>query len=273
MKIDLLWNGKTVDSALYKKTGYSGIVSNVKVDFAKWPVVSNQVRCHLMYDGKKFIKLDPPYQSVSKPIRVALIVESPHKDEFSYDFTPLQPLNGESGKKFESKIINKISGWFLQALTTNTIVEIKIFNPVKYQTSLYHFLSNLIAYDRLDKQTPTSFTIPEYGSIRDVENSSLRNEVWRILFTNTAFPCETDFVNEIKLYNPQYIVNACTGSNNPNLKMWSNANQIYKRTPKKPISSYSADNLKTIVRRSVFTYFNTPTSSILYMEDIHPCQW
>ena len=273
MKIELLWNGKIIDSVFYKKSAYSNITSSVQVDFSTWPTVSNQVRCHLLYDGNKFVKAEPPYQPATQPIKIALIVESPHKAEFSYDFMPMKPLNGESGRNFDLKIAGKMNSWFLSSLISDTLFEIKIFNPVKYQTSLYHFLSNLISYDRLGKQLPPAFIIPKYGSIQDRENSSLRNEVWKTLFTNTAFPCGADFENEIKSYNPQYIVNACTGSNNVQLVKWKNTNQIYKKIPRKPTSKYSANNLKTIVRRSVFACFNIPSSSILYREDVHPCQW
>ena len=273
MKIDLLWDGKIIDSVSYRKKAYSKITSNVQVDFSKWPVVSNQVRCYLLYDGHEFVKTDLHYRSATQLEKIALIVESPHKDEFSVDFSPLQPLSGKSGEKFDLNIAKKMDGWFSSPPIANTLFEVKIFNPVTYQTSLYHFLSNLISYDRLEKQLPSSFDIPKYGCIQDVENSSLRNEVWKCLFTNSAFPCEIDFSNELKSYAPQYIVNSCTGSNNPKLKTWKNVNQIYTRTPKKQMRGYSANNLKTIVRRSMFTYFSVSNPLILYREDIHPCQW
>lgn len=271
MKIDLLWKGQVVESVLYRKAAYSSIISSVQVDFSMWPTVSNQIRCYLLYDGSKFIKMATSYQPTTQPRRIALIVESPHKDEFTNIFTPLHPLNGRSGNKFDLKIIERMNAWFSQPPTANTLFEIKIFNPVKYQTSLYHFLSNLIPNNQLKKQLPPAFVIPKYGSIHDNDNSSLRNEVWKILFTNATFPCESDFKHEIKKYDPQYIVNACTGTNKSKQIAWMNITQIYSRPPRKSLSKYSANNLKTIVRRSVFTYF--VSSSVVYREDSHPHQW
>ena len=273
MYIDLLWHGKTIDSVLYNNPNYSRIPSSVQVDFSKWPVIPNQVRCHLRYDGNKFIKQSPPYHPNSIPYRLALIVESPHKDEFSYDFNPLQPLSSNRGRDFDSKILTRIKKWNIPNLKKNQLFEIKIFNPVQYQTSLYHFLSNLIIFDRIQKQLPQGFIIPNYGSLWNKHNSLLRNSIWKILFTNPTFPCEAIFKNELSSYNPSYIVNACTGSGNPKLKSWHEANQIFSRRPRMPISNYSIHNLKAIVRRSIFSYFNSTRSGKQYIEEVHPCKW
>ncbi|HOO74201.1 MAG: hypothetical protein H7A31_04775 [Thermotogae bacterium] len=149
-------------------------------------------------DGKDFIlskysdvKIEGKYKSV------VLILESPHKDEYTgysmqeNSFCPIAPANGKTGFAIEKyKNSSKNAEYYsLRELIMN-FTDIKkekyaviLCNPVQYQTSL------------------GSFTGKFYRDLRD--------DMWKSMYPYF----EKDFIKRIKSYNPELIINACTGKN------------------------------------------------------------
>ena len=214
-----------------------------------WPKVSDQIRGYFERVNGNL------WQPVPKPIseknikRLALIIESPHKDEFDNIFNPLCPLSGKSGKKYADFICDK---WFnIPNNDDIDIIEIKIFNPVQYQTSLYHFLNGKIEYNN-------------YGNYNYKKlDKNLRNQVWKFLFINCNLL--NDFTIRINNYNPDYIVNCCTGTTNNSLSKFKNSNKktrYYKKSK----------NLKAHVRHVILSTLQNQ-KNVQYLEDAHPCSW
>jgi hypothetical protein len=132
---------------------------------------------------------------------IVLLLESPHKDEFKYNYvkhgekkqvisniTGNKPANGNTGVLIEKHILGVLVS-NLPAESAN--YRILIVNPIQYQTSLW-----AIHRKRLN------------GKYK-----SLRNKVWEFLWdyeTGETKPFQEDFLKRMKCYNPCYILNCCT---------------------------------------------------------------
>ena len=78
----------------------------LRIDFDRWPTVANGRDAWFKYNGTNY-EVDF-FDSKAKYYKVAVIVESPHKDEFTpITFAPVIPLNGNSGKRFEKRLPQK----------------------------------------------------------------------------------------------------------------------------------------------------------------------
>ena len=125
---------------------------------------------------------------------LAVILESPHKDEFDKDFTPLAPAKGQTGRNLDNRLIDVIvSAPALgsePALKTKMAchlpVRIVLCNPVQFQASLY-----VVHEKRLCKDC------------RDF----LKRKVWRALWSQNEI--RYDFLERLKHMNPNWILNAC----------------------------------------------------------------
>lgn len=109
--------------------------------------------------------------------RIVIIIESPHKDEYSFDYKPIGPAQGKTGIMIE-KNIDKILELF--NITYGKYILI-ISNPVQFQASLGSFYS---------------------GGLHD----SIRNNLW----TKLHEIYKTDFESRLNRYKPDYILNATT---------------------------------------------------------------
>jgi len=107
-----------------------------------------------------------------------LILESPHKDEYTDDFQQLTPANGISGVRIYN---------FRKRIFPDELGEIIICNPVQWQASLYA-LHNKSMYNYTFKK--------------------LKNDVWSFLWNESKI----EFIDRLKKYNPQIIINSCTSS-------------------------------------------------------------
>lgn len=217
-------------------------------DISKWPTVGDQIRGYYEFDGTAWKSVPRPNSNVVFK-KMALIVESPHKDEFDNLFNPLVPLNGLSGDKFSNNILKKLNNWFSNngnvSVNANTIVEINIINPVQYQTSLWHFLNGKIQYNLSNYPQNT------YKKI----NAKLRDAVWYFLFETCKL--KGDFIRRIKTYNPDYIVNCCTGA--------------IRHKPLNPKQrKLKAKKPKACVRFAISKIIGQNQQ---YVEDKHPCKW
>lgn len=122
-------------------------------------------------------------------IKVALILESPHKAEFSNTYVPICPANGRTGNNIEKKFtqVSTIRQNLLQVLNVNQCCEIYVMNPVQYQCSCAYYLTNST-------------------------NRAYTEKVFRMLFNKNNGNLRLDFINRLQAYNPDYLINACTHS-------------------------------------------------------------
>lgn len=109
--------------------------------------------------------------------RIVIIIESPHKYEYSFDYKPIGPAQGKTGIMIE-KNIDKILELF--DITDGKYILI-ISNPVQFQASLGSF------YD---------------GDLND----SIRTNLWIKLYEIY----KANFELRLKIYKPDYILNATT---------------------------------------------------------------
>ena len=124
MDIRLHWCGNQIGVVQYNEIAETDTKNGaLDVDISQWSTVPNQVRCHLWYDvDKKKFRKEPFKQGENQLIKVAIVVESPHKDEYTYDFRPLRPLNGISGVVFDKQIERKMLQWFKGNINKTAIV-------------------------------------------------------------------------------------------------------------------------------------------------------
>lgn len=273
MDIKLHWCGNQIGTVQYNKIATADTKrGSLDIDISQWAIVPNQVRCLLWYDtDNKEFKAIPFKQGKNQIIKVALIVESPHKDEFTYDFRPLRPLNGFSGVVFDNQIDRKMDNWFKGNINKTAVYEIKIFNPVQYQTSLFHFLNNMIPFMRLSEQLKDGTVIPEY--VFD-DHKKLRDNVWKLLFDSALTQCKINFQKQLIQYWPEYIINCCTGGS-------AEDRSIYWTTVADRQSS--ASNVSTTQNNSIIPKQHVRDAlnelddwflkTIKYREDFHPSRW
>ncbi|WGX76922.1 hypothetical protein QJS64_07845 [Paraclostridium bifermentans] len=120
------------------------------------------------------VDLDKKYKGYK---RIVIIVESPHKYEYSFDYKPIGPAQGKTGIMIE-KNIDKILELF--DITDGEYILI-ISNPIQFQASLGSFYA--------------------WGL-----HDSIRNNLWTKLYEIY----KTDFELRLKIYKPDYILNATT---------------------------------------------------------------
>ncbi|MGN1225115.1 MAG: hypothetical protein ACI4TG_08455 [Ruminococcus sp.] len=128
------------------------------------------------------------YSGIKKPIKkIALILESPHKDEYDTNYIPIRPANGKTGYNIQEKIVSKfINAFNKKELDSDYNYAVYLINPVQYQASCYHELMSMgIKYDK-----------------------KIKDKVFRKLFNHL----KDDFVSRLTSYHPDYVINACTGS-------------------------------------------------------------
>lgn len=248
--LEIYWgNNKLCD------LNYKCIPKNIaSIDISNWPIVKDRVRCYIknyIHDNENSFLMMPFNEKYTQYRKIALIVESPHKNEFDNNFNPLVPLNGISGKKFDLRIIDKMNEWFSNiSLEPETLFEIKIINPVQYQTSLFHLLNNKIPYHKV-------CNCKKYGM-----NRYLRNKLWRRLFEETITKCKADFIHRVISYSPDYIVNCCTSFDKKITLQTTFINLSSVNIVKNTVLKYNVRN--ALLDNKI----KTP-----YIEDEHPCSW
>ena len=129
--------------------------------------------------------------------KILIIVESPHRDEFTFNYEPIGPAQGETGYGIENKmgeIIEKMD------ITSRKCIVI-ISNPVQFQTSLGSFyLSGL--------------------------NDAIRNNLWTKLYNKDRY------LEVLKGIDAKYIINATTTQRRKRIKkvLQEYSNEIQNNT-------------------------------------------
>lgn len=209
-----------------------------------WPKVNDCERGIYICTNSQWHQVDSCAKKSLNAKKLAILIESPHKNEFDAIFNPLLPLNGSGCKRFSAKILNKLASWFNGKNVS--CVEVLLINPVQYQASLYHFLNDKISYN-----------LSGYNGNYSKIGHDMRNQVWEFLFETCDL--KEDFLNRIRKYAPDYIVNCCTGDIRNSYKKFTNK----PKKPRKP----SVNNLKSYICTSLYQL------GIYYMEDKHPSSW
>ncbi|MBS6024322.1 MAG: hypothetical protein KIB00_09570 [Paeniclostridium sordellii] len=116
--------------------------------------------------------LDSKYSEYKK---LAIITESPHKNEYSFNYEPIGPAQAKTGIMIEKYMDVLLSEFDI----SDGKLIIIISNPVQFQASLGTFY---------------------YGKII----SSIRDNLWTALYD------EKEFLSRLSTYKPNYILNAST---------------------------------------------------------------
>lgn len=126
--------------------------------------------------------------------KIALILESPHKNEYTNGYIPIGIAQGKTGNNINIKLINRSR--LISNLNANTIYEVNLMNPIQYQCSCYNEFNGLVP-------------IPNNNLINHKCSRSNTDKVFRSLFSikKTLY---IDFINRLINYNPDIIFNCCT---------------------------------------------------------------
>lgn len=159
---------------------------NILINFTNKQKVLDEIRGYLIYDNNSwcFVGCNQYlFMQRSQPFnKLALILESPHKDEYSPKFTPLRPANGKTGENINLKLHTRS---FIQNLNTSFDYEVYLMNPIQFQCSCYCFLTNN-------------------------SNSTITKKIFRALFNKNKGNLRNDFIKRLQNYNPEVVLNAST---------------------------------------------------------------
>ncbi|MCY4560054.1 MAG: hypothetical protein OXF79_27580 [Chloroflexi bacterium] len=128
----------------------------------------------------------PAENSDELGITIALLLESPHKDEFDSNDSPIAPAQGTTGTnihEYFEHIINIEIGRFNFVTQEAGLI---ICNPIPFQTSLHMIHSGILKC-----------------------KDKLKEDIWKALWEETCV--REDFRSRIKNYKPDLVINACTG--------------------------------------------------------------
>jgi hypothetical protein len=119
---------------------------------------------------------------------IVLLLESPHIDEYTSEFTPLGPARDTTGLGIHQYLSSHVLPMLIHAglqLQPEKRYNLCLVNPIPYQTSLGHVLGKL--YDRL------------------------RNDIWCKLWP----ACRANFEDRLCEYRPEIVMNGCTSEIKP----------------------------------------------------------
>ena len=158
-----------------------------RIDYYTFHRVTDEVRGYLVYNGAWSFIPPSAVQQCFEIKKLALILESPHKDEYHQNcFIPIGPARGVTGIKIERFIVNR--KW-TNNLSMKYAYEVYIMNAVQYQCSAWNYISG-------------------FGKLNTQLRDSIFKELWKKL--------SGDFINRIQRYSPDYIINCCTGMESKN---------------------------------------------------------
>ncbi len=128
-----------------------------------------------------------------KTENMAIILESPHKDEFSSTGIPLRPANGITGYKINLLLVKEMSKRQPKKMNKARIYKVYLINSIQYQTSCYQALHNYHDYH-------TNW-------------HTIRNYVFKALWNHGELGLQQDLKKRINLIHPSVMMNCVTGGN------------------------------------------------------------
>ena len=158
--------------------------------------VQDAWRYNILFKNNEIVEFCKFYQGIgrfydqeihSKKNRsIVIIIESPHKDEYTENFVPISPAQGATGEKIEKFIVD-ILRKHKQIELPNGLYNLLIVNPVQFQASLFNF-----------HKVPLNS--------KHSAASALRDKVWRSIFLKE----KDNFTKRLVSYRPALLINACT---------------------------------------------------------------
>ena len=194
MPLTINFNGNTLQTIPYQRATQT-------IPFISQEAVPDKQCGYLVYQNAQWdYRIRPTY---TRPIQnLALILESPHKDEYNFQnqmLYPIGPACGKTGKNIQNHlqdVFGPFNGKYIgkngSFNSLNSLFDYRVHwvNPVQYQTSCYHRLS-------MNKMDP-----------------ALKQKVFRVLYKVLRF----NFYQRLMQINPQYILNACTAKLKPTIQ-------------------------------------------------------
>lgn len=160
-----------------------------QVSFNLQDAVQDEVRGYLVYQKSiwNFIGVDQyaAYPHIKNCKKLALILESPHKDEYSDNCVPLRPANGRTGNCINKKLSSRS---FVKKLKPEFDYQVLIMNPIQVQCSCYH----------------------QFKAFGIDSTSQTTNAVFRALFNKKKGNLRDGFKQRIVLYKPDFVLNCST---------------------------------------------------------------
>lgn len=187
---------------------YSNVPVQTSISFMTSEKVSDDIRGYLGFNSTWHFYSPKQYTPKNNDHKkLALILESPHKDEYRINnvlqktaneqLIPQRPANGFAGVQIDNFIQNR--PW-IKHLNTTDVYEVFIMNAIQYQCSAVDYIQGMNKFVR--RLTDNIFLV-----MWNYNKSGLN-------------PFRTDFVNRIQKYSPDVIINACTkGTRKPTLQM------------------------------------------------------
>lgn len=130
-----------------------------------------------------FDRLDTDIDPSAAQHKIAVLLESPHKDEYDKNLHPRGPARGATGKNFHAYFVSHVLPMLVAAglKLDQDVYRIYLVNPVPYQASLRYLLKKPL--------------------------KELKDAVWKALW---RAGCREDFLGRLKCYRPQIVLNGCT---------------------------------------------------------------
>lgn len=168
------------------------------INFRANKIVQDGIRGYLVYNNYIWSFLNIAqynmFSNKSNIQKLALVLESPHKNEYDNFYNPLGPANGKTGVNIDSKIQNRP---FVSNLNIDYDYEVYLMNPVQFQCSCYNEFNNLIGKNPIARET--------YYVERKITS-----KIFRALFNKNKGNLRQNFINRLNIYSPDIIVNCCT---------------------------------------------------------------
>lgn len=187
-------NGQPISISFSPKTTISKSISgilNSTVVFNSNARVLDEPRGFLKYDNNQWVFYGLSQINPETFEKLALVLESPHKNEFSPVGIPLRPANGITGNKINNLLADVINNRPPNGINQKITYKVYLINAIQYQTSCYKILH----------------VFPDYKD----NWHTIRNYVFKVLWNTQQFNLQSDLTSRIKAINPSIIMNCVTG--------------------------------------------------------------
>lgn len=166
-------------------------IPNATVIFSNNEKVIDEPRGFLKYVNSQWVFYGLSQITPKAFEKMVIVLESPHKDEFSSMGVPIRPANGVTGSKINLLLAQIVNNSPPNGISQSIIYKVYLVNSIQYQTSCYQALHNY----------------PDYNA----NWHTIRNYVFKALWNNGNFSLQQDLRNRINLINPSVIMNCVTG--------------------------------------------------------------
>lgn len=177
----------------------TNIFTNNTVNFSNGDLVADEIRGYLYFNiaTSSWVFIGRQQFKFNNIKDLVIVLESPHKDEYSSQGIPLRPANGITGLKINSKLANIINSKPPIGINQKDVYRVWLVNAIQYQTSCHFQLSGVVGYSKIWH--------------------TLRNQVFKHLWNNESlYHLQQNLIARIGSINPTLIMNCVTGGKAPN---------------------------------------------------------